>query len=40
MRIELLQAAKIKNPEKWLEAVQATCNRFEINTDFLGSDCS
>lgn len=33
MRIELLQAAKIKNPEKWLEAVQATCNRFEINTD-------
>lgn len=33
MRIELLQAAKIKNPEKWLEAIQATCDRFEINTD-------
>lgn len=33
MRIELLQAAKIKNPEKWLDAVQATCDRFEINTD-------
>lgn len=33
MRIELLQAAKIKNPEKWLDAIQATCDRFEINTD-------
>lgn len=33
MRIELLQAAKIKNPEKWLDAVQVTCDRFEINTD-------
>jgi len=25
------QAAKIKNPEKWLEAVEATCQEFEIN---------
>ena len=33
MRIELLHAAKIKNPEKWLDAVQVTCDRFEINTD-------
>ena len=27
-----LQAAKIKNPEKWLDAVIATCEEFEINT--------
>jgi putative chitinase len=27
-----LQAAKIKNPEKWLEAVRVTCREFEINT--------
>jgi putative chitinase len=27
-----LQAAKIKNPEKWLEAVRITCREFEINT--------
>jgi putative chitinase len=27
-----LQAAKIKNPEKWLDAVVATCEEFEINT--------
>ena len=27
-----LQAAKIKNPEKWLDAVVATCKEFEINT--------
>ncbi len=27
-----LQAAKIKNPEKWLEAIIATCQEFEINT--------
>ena len=27
-----LQAAKIKNPEKWLDAVVATCQEFEINT--------
>lgn len=30
--IEDLQAAKIKNPEKWLDAVVATCQEFEINT--------
>jgi putative chitinase len=30
--LEDLQAAKIKNPEKWLEAVVATCQEFEINT--------
>lgn len=30
--IAQLQAAKIKNPEKWLEAVEATCQEFEINT--------
>lgn len=30
--ISQLQAAKIKNPEKWLEAVEATCQEFEINT--------
>jgi putative chitinase len=27
-----LQAAKIKNSEKWLDAVVATCQEFEINT--------
>jgi putative chitinase len=27
-----LQAAKIKNPEKWLTAIVATCQEFEINT--------
>ena len=27
-----LQAAKIKNPEKWLDAIVATCEEFEINT--------
>lgn len=27
-----LQAAKIKNPEKWLDAIVATCQQFEINT--------
>jgi len=27
-----LQAAKIKNPEKWISAVLATCQEFEINT--------
>ena len=27
-----LQAAKIKNPEKWLEAIVATCQEFEIST--------
>ena len=27
-----LQAAKIKNPEKWIDAVVATCQEFEINT--------
>jgi putative chitinase len=30
--IEHLQAAKIKNPEKWLDYVIATCQEFEINT--------
>ena len=30
--ISQLQAAKIKNPEKWLDAVEATCQEFEINT--------
>lgn len=30
--IEDLRAAKIKNPEKWLDAVVATCQEFEINT--------
>ena len=30
--IEDLKAAKIKNPEKWLDAVVATCQEFEINT--------
>ena len=27
-----LQAAKIKNPENWIDAVVATCEEFEINT--------
>lgn len=27
-----LQSAKIKNPEKWLDAIVATCEEFEINT--------
>lgn len=27
-----LQSAKVKNPEKWLDAVIATCEEFEINT--------
>ena len=27
-----LQAAKIKNPEKWLDAIVQTCQEFEINT--------
>ena len=27
-----LQAAKIKNPEKWLDAIVKTCQEFEINT--------
>lgn len=27
-----LHAAKVKNPEKWLDAVVATCEEFEINT--------
>jgi len=27
-----LQAAKVKNPEKWIDAIVATCNEFEINT--------
>jgi putative chitinase len=27
-----LQAAKIKDPAKWLEAVRITCREFEINT--------
>jgi putative chitinase len=30
--IEQLQAAKIKSPEKWLDAIIATCQEFEINT--------
>ena len=30
--IEDLKAAKIKNPEKWIDAVVATCEEFEINT--------
>src|SRR5512137_1464556 len=30
--IEHLQAVKVKNPEKWLDAVIATCQEFEINT--------
>jgi putative chitinase len=27
-----LQAAKVKNPEKWIDAIVATCQEFEINT--------
>ena len=27
-----LQAAKIKHPEKWIDAIVATCQEFEINT--------
>jgi putative chitinase len=27
-----LQAAKVKNPEKWIDAVVHTCQEFEINT--------
>jgi putative chitinase len=27
-----LQAAKVKHPEKWIDAVIATCQEFEINT--------
>lgn len=27
-----LQAAKVKNPEKWIDAVVATCHEFEIDT--------
>jgi putative chitinase len=27
-----LQSAKIKNPEKWLDAIVHTCQEFEINT--------
>ena len=30
--IEQVQAAKIKNPEKWIDAIIATCQEFEINT--------
>lgn len=30
--IEHLQAVKVKNPERWLDAVVATCQEFEINT--------
>lgn len=30
--IEHLTAAKIKNPEKWIDAIVATCQEFEINT--------
>jgi len=30
--IEHLQAAKIKNPDKWIDAIIATCQEFEINT--------
>jgi putative chitinase len=30
--IEHLQAAKVKNPEKWIDAIVATCQEFEINT--------
>ncbi len=28
---DLLIAAKIKNPDKWLQAIIETCNQFEIN---------
>jgi putative chitinase len=27
-----LQAAKVKNPEKWIDAIVHTCQEFEINT--------
>lgn len=27
-----LQAAKVKNPEKWIDAIVATCEEFEIDT--------
>jgi putative chitinase len=30
--LEMLAAAKIKDPAKWLDAVVATCQEFEINT--------
>ena len=30
--LEHLKAAKIKNPEKWLNAIVQTCQEFEINT--------
>lgn len=30
--IEDLKAAKIKNPEKWIDALVATCQEFEIST--------
>ena len=30
--LEMLAAAKIKDPAKWLDAVVATCEEFEINT--------
>ena len=30
--LEHLKAAKIKNPEKWLDAIVQTCQEFEINT--------
>ena len=30
--IEHLKAAKIKNPEKWIDALVDTCRDFEINT--------
>jgi putative chitinase len=30
--IEHLQAAKVKHPEKWIDAIVATCQEFEINT--------
>lgn len=30
--IEMLQAAKIKEPEKWFDAVRATCEEFGIDT--------
>lgn len=32
MNNDLLIAAKIKNPEKWLDAIVETCAHFEINT--------
>lgn len=30
--IEHLKAAKVKNPEKWIDALVDTCREFEINT--------